>query len=82
LDILLHYFCRASDPEAMDSPIWRETIHGFMDNDLLTPNADSARGTSYRLTERGEFYVRAVLATPLPVSRWEIPARAPSDEGA
>ena len=75
--ILLHYFCRADDPEdTMRAPIWRGTINGFMDENLLVPNADSTRGTSYQLTDRGEFYVRAVLAMPLPVHRWEIPRGA------
>jgi hypothetical protein len=73
IGILLHYFCRPTDPEEqMRAPIWRETVNEFLNWDLLRINADSRRESTYAITPRGECYCRALQAMPLPMPRWGV----------
>ena len=74
LDILLHYHCIAKDCRACveNVPIWPQTRDWMLSEGLLkTPSRMDSR--TYDLTERGEAYIQAVLAMPLPVSKWVIP---------
>jgi len=74
LEILLHYHCIAADHRACveNVPIWAGTRDAFIAEGLLvTPSR--LRSRTYDLGERGEAYIKAVLATPLPVQRWVMP---------
>lgn len=78
LDILLHYYCCANDYRDGDfsAPAVRQTIELFkhMENPLLMVDHEPTHAT-YKLTERGHFYIRHLLSIPLPERRveWFIP---------
>ena len=72
LRILLHYFCCTDDPQEIGAPIWDSTVKQFVADEMLIAHDDKDY-PRFRISPRGEFYVRAILATPLPVQRWEIP---------
>jgi hypothetical protein len=56
-------------------PIWPQTRDHFKAEELLGEREAGRTGDAlYFLTERGKFYIEAILAMPLPVSRWEIPS--------
>lgn len=78
LDILLHYYGHADDHSVMfdNPPIWTATRDAFKAEELLgeRPAGKSGSDSLYYLTDRGKAYIEAVLAVPLPVSRWVLPA--------
>jgi hypothetical protein len=77
IEILLHYRGRADDFRDGDfsAPAVRDAINDFKGElgllELEPAGSDFAR--TYRLTERGEVYVAALCALPLPTQRWVIP---------
>lgn len=77
IEVLLHYYTRADDFRQGDftAPAVRELIDSFREKyGLLEHTPEGVGGRSaYRLTERGKFYIEALLAVPLPVSKWIIP---------
>ncbi len=70
IEILLHYRYRPSDFRDGDfsAPAVRNAIERFLTLGLLEPWAEEDR--SYRLGSRGEAYVNALCAMPLPVRQW------------
>ena len=76
LDILLHYYSIAEDHPVVNRkpPIWPETRKAFLDEGLmeLVPMGE-VRWATYRLTERGQAYIKAILEVPLPVKKWVMP---------
>ena len=83
VDILLWYHARRSDYREGDfsAPSVRAAIDEFRDNsDMLAKNPHACEKgdyRTYRLTDRGEAFVKAILELPLPVCRWEIPHDGP-----
>lgn len=81
IGVLIHYYSRACDHDDMhkNPPIWRPTIEQFLSDGLMENPADDCWRRTYRLTERGKFYVEDGLCTvPLPVNQWRIPDRKPT----
>lgn len=78
LDVLMHYFVRAGDHEAMDTaPIWAETVCWMMFEGLLRERTqyESRRDEKYVITPRGEAHCRSLLEVPLPVQIWVTPKK-------
>ena len=79
IEILLWYHCRAADYRDGDfsAPAVRDTIDNFRDHLGLIENRENGRcgdyPCTYRLTDRGEAYVGALKAVPLPVKTWVMP---------
>lgn len=77
IEILLWYYTRANDYRDGDfsAPAVRETIDRFRGEDgLIAPTVAPTNGEqkverAYRLTDRGQAYVNALMALPLPVCR-------------
>ena len=80
--IMLHYMViaeemdeiRRSVPAYVDGALALER-HGMIELRPKEPE-DSQRGyqpASYRLTDKGRFWMEHVLGTPLPVVTWSIP---------
>ncbi len=80
IEILLHYYYSAVDHPSMaeaGSNAWAVNRDRLKEKDLLMCRDSGGRGPVYKLTERGDYYVReGLLKVPLPVQRWEIPAIA------
>lgn len=78
LEILLHYYWHATDHPDMTNPtpLWRETIGKFLEQELLEQQADPCDAL-YTLTERGHVYMDAVLGVTLPERRWVMPEGQP-----
>lgn len=77
IEILLHYHCRTNDYRDGDfaAPVVRETIDAFRDDHgLIEPLPKESRefgvARTYRLTQRGEVYIAALKAIPLPTKVW------------
>lgn len=77
IEILLWYRARGTDFRDGDfrAPAVREAIDRFRDKDDLLEKGLQTPGSyaAYRLTDRGNAFVAAILALPLPICRWEIP---------
>lgn len=74
IEILLHYHSRANDFRDGDftAPAVAETIDSFrFAKDLL--QSDNLGPRKYKLTERGDAHVLALLNLPLPVAVWVTP---------
>ncbi len=89
IEILLYYYTRCDDYRWHDwaeAPELTRTIRGFASADfpggpLLSLLTDAERGdfnrhTAYGITKRGEAYVEALMAVPLPIQVWVMPAPA------
>lgn len=82
IEILLWYRARMVDYREGDfsAPAVRAAIDDFRDrSELLAKNPHAGEGgdfRTYRLTDRGDAFVDAILSLPLPVCRWEIPQQA------
>jgi hypothetical protein len=70
IDILLWYYTRPSDHPDMfrASALWNETRERFKRDELLHQR-QTDHGL-YALTERGECYVKSLLAVGLPTRQW------------
>lgn len=76
IGVLLHYYSSACDHDDIhkNPPIWRPTIEKFIADGLLESPGHDHWHRTYRLTERGKFYVvEGLCAIPLPTHKWEIP---------
>lgn len=77
IEILLHYNCGASDFRGGDfsAPAVREAINKFRNDCELIENwtNDACNTAAYRLTKRGQVFVDALCAVPLPVQVWVTP---------
>jgi hypothetical protein len=72
IDILLWYYARCEDhpDKVRNPPVWKPTIDGFLDANLLHIAVDP--DCLYALTERGGVYVQALMRVPLPEPAWEV----------
>lgn len=83
--IVLHYYY---SPEDWQDGDWndgqRNTVRGLANMGLIELDPRSHpinlgyRPGTYRITDRGRFYVEALKATPLPVQVWQMPALSDS----
>ena len=74
--ILLHYFCCADDATEINAPIGPETVREVKEMGLLEDeNRDEWFRRRYRLTAKGEAFVKEALNTPIPVQTWVFPGR-------
>jgi len=75
ISILLHYHVSADDYRNGDfsAPAVRNAIDEFRRDGFLAEAVE----TYYRITEKGQFYVKALCAVPLPVTTWIIPQPHP-----
>ena len=78
LDILLHYYAICEDHPVVrnNPPIWKGTRDAFIETGLMEvrlENDPHYQCCTYRLTERGNAYIEAVLSVPLPVQKWVMP---------
>lgn len=73
LEVLLWYWVRTEDHPDMglNPPNWKGSIMNLEDRKLL--EAYEGDNTSYRVTERGEVYIKAIQRLPLPEQRWVMP---------
>lgn len=84
VEILLWYHARACDYRDGDftAPAVREAIDHFRDRtDTLKENPHTNEPgiyQTYRLTDRGEAFIKAILELPYPVCRWEVPHHTPT----
>lgn len=78
IEILLWYHSRASDYRDADfsSPPVRDAIDCFRDKSCMIEAIprDLVERATYRLTDKGAAFIRHILALPMPVCHWEIPA--------
>lgn len=75
MEILLHYYCSASDFREGDfsAPAVRSAIDSFAEVEgLLTASSQPEYG-AYEITERGRCLIDHILETPAPVQMWVIP---------
>lgn len=80
IEILLWYHCRAADYRDGDftAPAVREAIDDFRGAARLLEPAPKPNGCrAYRLSDRGEAFVKRLCETPLPVCRWVFEDGAP-----
>jgi hypothetical protein len=75
IGILLHYRGTVGDYRGGDfsAPAVRDAIDRFRDIDGMLAYDNDRRDRTYALTERGEAYVQALMAVPLPVQQWVMP---------
>ena len=79
IEILLHYYCTRSDYRNGDfsAPAVRDAIDAFNgDLSLLCREETLQPERTYKVTERGEAYIKFLCALPLPVCVWMIPKEA------
>ncbi len=79
LEILLHYHaCHSSFPRS-DALIFQQTVGDLVRSGLM--NSLNPTWDRFELTEMGHFYVvEGLCKVPLPVAKWEIPAREKEDQ--
>jgi len=74
IEMLLWYYSRVEDYREGDfsAPAVREAIDSFLADGLLMLSDAVPRTRSYCLTDRGEAYVKHLMAIPLPVAVWVV----------
>lgn len=72
LMMLIHYYCIGEDFRGLEYPSQRRAIERFKDEELIALEAPGCRRT-YRLTEKGKVFVKALMAVPFPVCEWRVP---------
>lgn len=77
ISILIHYRGSTADFRFGDfsAPAVREAIDWFRDDvGMLEPtNSNDFPEATYKLTEKGNFFIDQLCAMPLPVSVWVMP---------
>lgn len=75
LQMLVHYYAFMGDYEQVPAnDTRREQCEQMAKVGLLISCADPLdTGAIFEITDKGRFYLRHILATPLPVSVWKIP---------
>jgi len=69
LALMLHYYTRCCDPE--EDP-YDGCVSWLLDAGLLRESIAEDDERTYAGTTKGEVYIKALLATPLPVQRWVV----------
>lgn len=79
IEMLLHYHYSGVDYREGDfqAPSVREGIDWLRDEARMIENDDESRRRTYKLSERGEIYVKALMTVPLPVQVWAMPTTSP-----
>ena len=77
IEIILHYYTRPGDYRNGDfsAPAVKNAIDWFCQTGMLELKEISTKG-DYDLTDRGQAYVDALMALPLPEKRWIMPGAA------
>jgi hypothetical protein len=70
LNLILHVHCRADLIEHEDAPAVREELQRLADIDILVPHFSPP---NYKLTKKGEAFVKILLATPFPEAIYRNP---------
>lgn len=75
LQVLLHYYAFCSDYNNGDySPAVRQAIDFLVQQGMIYPS--QSRGLDdpyYKVSERGQVFVKAMCDLPLPVQTWTMP---------
>ncbi len=64
VEILLHIYCGPSRFENDHTEVYASTIKTFLTGNIIAAAGDTENG--YRVTERGDCWVQAILSTPMP----------------
>lgn len=75
LEILLHHYYSAEPWPGQIFPAHLEAFEYFFENDLLSGLVGAI--AQAEITDKGKFYIRAVLDLPLPEQIWIIPKSTP-----
>lgn len=78
IKMMLHHYAiaapyAADDPAHANSPAVFKQRALLLDDGLIEPIAGASPSTSYGTTARGDAYVEALCAMPLPVCKWAQP---------
>lgn len=68
IEMMLHFHCSPL-PYPNRSPAAEEALQWFRSEGLI----ESTGMGSVRLSERGDAYVKFLIALPLPIANWQIP---------
>ena len=70
IKIMLHYYTTPEEYEPpTDSPLYPATLASFIKDGLLKYDDVGNK----EITEKGTFYVNALINTPIPIASWKIP---------
>lgn len=69
INILLHYYAIPT-PLEMRSETWTKYRQDLIDAGLVNP--DNVNGSGFRVSDKGDVWVDALLATPLPIKHWTV----------
>jgi hypothetical protein len=77
--MMLHYYAISApyavdNPQHADSLAVREQRQRLINDELIEP--DETSGSGFRATDRGDAYVEALCAMPLPIKKWVMPDAA------
>lgn len=71
LEIVLHYYSRAEDMTNATAPAVLGYTKHLLSEGILE-DTDGHGPTSYRVSQKGEFWLMNLLCVPFPHQRWEI----------
>lgn len=84
IGILLHYYGHADDYRNGDfsAPAVREAMNLFTQSTGMLElfGEDQTGYATYRLTDKGRFYIEYLCSIPLPVAKWTIPNEKPGTD--
>jgi hypothetical protein len=64
INLLLHIYAIAGPFDHPDRPIYEQTKEEFLYHELVV--IDTSRKCGYRMTEKGDVFIKMILSTPLP----------------
>jgi hypothetical protein len=75
INLLMHIYSIASPFDHPDAPPYADAKIEMKHEDLITSSPTSEHPCGYKVTERGVFFVRMILDTPLPIpnTAWKDP---------
>ncbi len=73
LDVFMHYYVSTEIHPRFHSQAVQEALSFFVTNEMLDYDDNGVAGIGYSLTEKGLFWLNAVLSVPLPVTSYRIP---------
>ena len=71
LQVLLHIYSRPTNFPEVDSEASKDAHQRLLRNGMIQYQGRS--DYNYRVTEKGEFFVKHLLEVPFPVPQWVIP---------
>ena len=66
LDVLIHYYVSPKPHDRFDAPAVKDAINDFIDSGVIEPQGHE----HFRLTEKGQAWLKAILDTPIPKQQW------------